>query len=277
MKDSRRFLNIACGDTFVEDEYWTNIDFTSHSPKIKKANILNGLPYKDNTFDVVYSSHFIEHIPIDSVNLFLKDVYRIMKPGGLLRIVTPDLEFLNNEYKKNLDLKFFNKANFITTLILDQCVRTVAGGKLKLDMDSFHNSNDKEMIEYAKLLIGPDAFKYIELDDANLLKKIYIKIKKDPKFLLNVISMIRIKFFLFFLPKSYKSVNVSTASIGEKHMWLYDFNSLSDFLNNSSFNNIKKADFDDSSYYKYIFSELDIKDGLPRKGIHQLFVEAYKA
>lgn len=277
MKDSRRFLNIACGDTFVEDEFWTNIDFTSHSPKIKKANILNGLPYKDNTFDVVYSSHFIEHIPIDSVNLFLKDVYRIMKPGGLLRIVTPDLEFLNNEYKKNLDLKFFNKANFITTLILDQCVRTAAGGKLKLDMDSFHNTNDKEMIEYTKLLIGPDAFKYIKLDDANLLKKIYIKIKKDPKFLLNVISMIRIKFFLFFLPKSFKSLNVSTASIGEKHMWLYDFNSLSDFLNNSSFNNIKKVDFDASSYYKYIFSELDIKDGLPRKGIHQLFVEAYKA
>lgn len=72
MKDPHRFLNIACGDTFVEDECWTNIDFTSHSPKIRKANILNGLPYKDNTFDVIYSSHFIEHIPIDSVELFLK-------------------------------------------------------------------------------------------------------------------------------------------------------------------------------------------------------------
>ena len=46
MKESHRFLNIACGDTFVEDNLWTNIDFTSHSPKIKKANILDGLPTK---------------------------------------------------------------------------------------------------------------------------------------------------------------------------------------------------------------------------------------
>lgn len=200
-----------------------------------------------------------------------------MKPGGLFRIVTPDLEFLNNEYKKNLDLRSFKKANFITTLILDQCVRSAAGGKLKSDMDSFHSSNDKEMVEYTKLLIGPDAFKYKALDDASFLKKIYIKIKKDPKFLLNVISMIRIKFFLFFLPKSFRELNVSNASIGEKHMWLYDFNSLSDFLKNASFYNIKRLDFDTTSYYKNIFSILDIKDGLPRKGIHQLFLEAYKA
>ena len=76
----------------------------------KKANILDGLPYEDNTFDVVYSSHFIEHIPVDQIELVFDDVYRILKPGGLIRLVTPDLEFLNNEYKINYDKKAFKKA-----------------------------------------------------------------------------------------------------------------------------------------------------------------------
>ena len=158
MKRSHNFLNVACGDTFIKDSSWTNIDFTSSSPSIKKANILDGLPYEDNSFDVVYSSHFIEHIPVDQIEFFFNDVYRILKPGGLIRLVTPDLEFLNNEYKVNYDKKAFKKANFITSLTIDQCVRSVSGGKLKKDMDNFYNSNDSEMIDYIKLLIGPEAF-----------------------------------------------------------------------------------------------------------------------
>tara|TARA_B100000900_G_scaffold401425_1_gene406100 strand:- start:2426 stop:3259 length:834 start_codon:yes stop_codon:yes gene_type:complete len=276
MSRSYKFLNVACGDTFIEDDSWINIDFTSHSPIVKKANILDGLPYEDNTFDVVYSSHFIEHIPVDQIELFFDDVYRILKPGGLIRLVTPDLEFLNNEYKINYDKKAFKKANFITSLTIDQCVRSVSGGKLKKDMDNFYNSNDTEMIDYIKLLIGPDAFEYVDSNDISFIKKVLIKVKKDPKFIFNILFMIRVKIFSFFLPKSFRELNLSNASIGEKHMWLYDFNSLSEMLKNSSFININRTNFNESNYYNYIFSKLDIKNSLPRKGIHQLFVEALK-
>ncbi len=276
MSRSYKFLNVACGDTFIEDDSWINVDFTSHSPIVKKANILDGLPYEDNTFDVVYSSHFIEHIPVDKIELFFDDVYRILKPGGLIRLVTPDLEFLNNEYKINYDKKAFKKANFITSLTLDQCVRSVSGGKLKKDMDNFYNSNDTEMINYIKLLIGPDAFEYVDSNDISFIEKVLIKVKKDPKFIFNILFMIRVKIFSFFLPKSFRELNLSNASIGEKHMWLYDFNSLSELLKNSSYIDITRTNFNESNYYNYIFSKLDIKNSLPRKGIHQLFVEALK-
>ena len=59
-------------------------------------------------------------------------------------------------------------------------------------------------------------------------------------------------------------------------MWLYDFNSLSELLKNSSYIDITRTNFNESNYYNYIFSKLDIKNSLPRKGIHQLFVEALK-
>ena len=79
MHQEKKYLNIACGSTFINDDVWTNIDFTSNSPRIKKADILNGMPFKDNEFDVIYSSHFIEHIPKEDVTSFLKDVFRILK------------------------------------------------------------------------------------------------------------------------------------------------------------------------------------------------------
>ena len=48
------------------------------------------MPFADGTFDVVYSKSFIEHIhqPVT----FLADVARILKPGGLAIMLTPDWE-----------------------------------------------------------------------------------------------------------------------------------------------------------------------------------------
>lgn len=49
-------------------------------------------PFEDGSFEIVYSEHMFEHIlPMDG-SMFLKEMYRILKPGGVLRITTPDLE-----------------------------------------------------------------------------------------------------------------------------------------------------------------------------------------
>jgi len=49
-------------------------------------------PFEDESFDAVYSEHMFEHIlPVDGA-AFLRESYRILKPGGILRITTPDLE-----------------------------------------------------------------------------------------------------------------------------------------------------------------------------------------
>ena len=49
-------------------------------------------PFEDNSFEIVYSEHMFEHIlPMDG-STFLREMYRILKPGGVLRVTTPDLE-----------------------------------------------------------------------------------------------------------------------------------------------------------------------------------------
>jgi predicted SAM-dependent methyltransferase len=50
------------------------------------------LPFKDSTISAIYSSHFIEHVSDDvALNLF-QESYRVLKPGGVIRLVSPDFE-----------------------------------------------------------------------------------------------------------------------------------------------------------------------------------------
>jgi ubiquinone/menaquinone biosynthesis C-methylase UbiE len=47
--------------------------------------------YADNSVDIVYASHLFEHLSSGSAKLFLQESYRTLKPGGVIRIVVPDL------------------------------------------------------------------------------------------------------------------------------------------------------------------------------------------
>jgi predicted SAM-dependent methyltransferase len=49
------------------------------------------LPCGDSSFEFVYSEHFIEHIAVGDARRWLTDVRRLLRPGGLVRLTTPDL------------------------------------------------------------------------------------------------------------------------------------------------------------------------------------------
>ena len=271
-----KYLNIACGNVFIEDNEWTNIDFTTHSPHIRKANLLVGLPFKENTFDVIYSSHFIEHIPKDQLEIFLSDCLRVLKPKGVIRLITPDLEFLAQEYLQNIHSKEYLKANFISALILDQCVRLTSGGNLAKLINKIKNVDDVNMQTYVKQILGEEIFKEIYISSESQISKAIKRIKKDPKMIINIFSIIWIRFIIKLLPKSFRNTNVSLAAIGERHMWVYDFYTLRDSLKEVGFSDIQKTAFNESTFKKYVFNELDIHRSLPRKGLHQIFLEATK-
>lgn len=271
-----KYLNIACGNIYINSEDWTNIDFTTNSPSIKKVDLLKGLPFKDNSFDVIYSSHFIEHIPKNSLNNFLNDCYRILKPNGIIRLITPDLEFLINEYSLHTANKDFAKSDFIIELLFDQTVRLVPGGNLALVIDKIKNSEDEDIKKYVIKLLGPNIFSEVYISSESLYKKVLRRVKKDPKIILNILSAIWIRLVIKFLPKAFRNTNVSLASIGERHMWVYDFFSLNNALKKAGFYEAIKCDFNKSILDKFIFEELDSSNSYPRHGCHQLFIEARK-
>ncbi len=70
---------------------WINLDANKLHARIDVwANVLDGLPFRDNSVDVFYSHHVIEHLPDSFLPMHFADMYRSLKPGGFVRIGGPN-------------------------------------------------------------------------------------------------------------------------------------------------------------------------------------------
>jgi len=102
-----RKINIGGGNWYRP--YWENLDLYADSDYIDHhldIRSMAAFPVADGTAAIVFTSHCLEHLPDDVVAHTLKEVFRILKPSGVLRIIVPDLEKAFCAYK-NKDLVFF--------------------------------------------------------------------------------------------------------------------------------------------------------------------------
>ncbi len=78
------------------------------------------LPFENNSLNGVHSSHLIEHISQEAGLQLFQEIYRCLKPGGIFRFSTPDMDLLLERYKLS-DWKFFLQADgsYILKRILD--------------------------------------------------------------------------------------------------------------------------------------------------------------
>ncbi|MHC1784983.1 MAG: methyltransferase domain-containing protein [Anaerolineaceae bacterium] len=65
---------------------------------IRYGDIIKGLPVPNNSCRAVYCSHVIEHLALDEMEAAILNVLRILEPGGLFRMVLPDLEYSIQRY-----------------------------------------------------------------------------------------------------------------------------------------------------------------------------------
>ncbi|MEI7895990.1 MAG: methyltransferase domain-containing protein [bacterium] len=82
---------------------------------IEYGDILKGLPLADSSVEVLYSSHVLEHLDRQEVEAYLREARRILCPGGILRLVVPDLAMIINKYNENHDADAF-----VTEIYLSQ-------------------------------------------------------------------------------------------------------------------------------------------------------------
>ena len=88
-------LNLGCGDVRVDG--WVNIDLESEKADLKR-DLRDPLPYEDDTVDFIYSEHLIEHLNLNEGLKLLSECRRVLRPGGVLRIATPDLDYVVFKY-----------------------------------------------------------------------------------------------------------------------------------------------------------------------------------
>jgi len=67
------------------------------------ARLRQPIPLADGCCAAVYHSHVLEHFPRDEAPGFLSECYRLLRTGGILRVVVPDLETIARLYLQNLE------------------------------------------------------------------------------------------------------------------------------------------------------------------------------
>lgn len=75
-------------------EGWLNTDVAPVQPGIVYLDATRPFPIPSASFDAVFAEHMLEHISYRDGEHMLRECFRILKPGGRIRIVTPRLEFL---------------------------------------------------------------------------------------------------------------------------------------------------------------------------------------
>jgi SAM-dependent methyltransferase len=264
-------VNLACGGVYVTGTGWLNFDYSSASAAVRNANLLGRLPLADGTADLVYSSHFLEHIPREQVGPFLQECLRILKGGGVLRLVVPDLENLCRTYLHHRDKGEHDKADFVVLELLDQCVRRNSGGELGRYYQTL--KSDPEASE--------DSIAFVrERNGENLMQtspRRRISLRAISRRLPALAENVWIRAVIQLLPPAFREQNVSLAHVGERHHWLYDFHTLNELLKASGFVAIERYTASTSCHSDFPFYPLDLAaDGKPRKGSESLYIEAQK-
>lgn len=75
----------------LEASQYSFIQFARNN-NIEYGDAVKGLPMQDESADALYSSHMLEHLDRNEAGEFLKEAFRILRPGGIVRIAVPDIE-----------------------------------------------------------------------------------------------------------------------------------------------------------------------------------------
>ncbi|MEO8204785.1 MAG: methyltransferase domain-containing protein [Chthoniobacterales bacterium] len=257
-------LNLGCGSRFASG--WNNIDVYSAGTEVQKVNFLSPLPFKNGEFDAVYSSHVLEHFTPKEADHLLSEVYRILKPQGIIRIVVPDLESSCREYLSILDSCDEKKYSWIILELIDQMTRSTPSGEMGAYHANLAQGNDTILKDYVDIRSGlfrKDA-------DTRIQKKISIQKFKN-KFL-----YIYLKLVSHLFSANIRSQVMILTGLGERHRWMYDQMSMSLLLKKHRFNSVRKCEYNTSAINGFNEDLLDINaDGSPYKRV-SLYIEAEK-
>ncbi len=97
-----RVLHLGCGRDIRKG--WVNIDqeaetfFRKDGTVSLSIDLRNGIPFEDDYFDFVYSSHFFEHIDTVAGYNLLVDCRRVLRSDGTIRLCLPNAKQLLDAY-----------------------------------------------------------------------------------------------------------------------------------------------------------------------------------
>lgn len=251
---SPRLLNLGCGQ--CSRPGWINMDFHAASADVLAYDLRLGIPFADDSFDVVYHSHVLEHFSRSQAVFFLRECFRVLRPGGLLRMAVPDLENIARAYLAALDAAAAAPHNheaqqrhaWMQIELLDQMTRTESGG----EMLEWWRQSPVPQQDFIIGRLGEEARRGMEC------------VKNAPPQQTPACRT------------ALEALSPDFITSGELHRWMYDRISLASLLNTSGFSSVCLQKFNTSHNASILAYGLDADvDGGIRKP-DSLFMEAIK-
>jgi SAM-dependent methyltransferase len=79
-------------------------------------DLARSVPFPDQSVDVVYSSHFLEHLFRQDALCLLREAWRVLRPGGVIRVAVPDLAYALALYQTGQKEKMLQDYFFVEDL-----------------------------------------------------------------------------------------------------------------------------------------------------------------
>ena len=103
----QRALKLHLGSGIRSRPGWVNIDGCEQPGLDLRWDLRDPLPVDAGAADLVYSEHVLEHLEFEDAQRLIRDVFRVLSPGGRVRLGVPDAELYLRAYSRN-DEQFFH-------------------------------------------------------------------------------------------------------------------------------------------------------------------------
>jgi len=91
-------MKISLGSGGVRFDGWIHVDADPQWQPDVCMDLRDPLPFDDASADFMQSEDFLGQLTLDEAEAFFRECHRVLKPGGVLRLLTPDLHLLLGYY-----------------------------------------------------------------------------------------------------------------------------------------------------------------------------------
>jgi predicted SAM-dependent methyltransferase len=95
------YLNLGSGPRGLTSDNWINVDGCKDINVDYCMDFNKKFPFSDNCLDGIFCEHVLEHFNIENGQRLLRECFRVLQPGGCLRIIVPDGEKIMKAYFDN--------------------------------------------------------------------------------------------------------------------------------------------------------------------------------
>lgn len=249
---NKSFLNVGCGRRFYQGEPWVNLDVTPADASVTPWDVRAGFPMDANTLDAVYLSHVLEHFPEEEGGRLAAECHRVLKPGGILRVVVPDLEGICREYLhhveeiRNAPPGHPDRLAWIKLELLDQGTRHESGGRMRTFFRD-HGLNELDYVVGRIGTVGCQLAKAIPALPANRTTRFPLR-PGSGKWNGSSLRIALLNALL--TPAEAEALRIGLfRTSGEAHLWMYESLTLKKLL--------KDAGFDAVTFHRVDTSQIE--------------------